>query len=243
MLHTIQILSLRDFALEHLPKVRALRELNARFGKHAAEETVAEASRTFLLDPLATASERQALRLLDFIHLHPKNHWTTHFREDDLTTEQIESNKSDLKQALELQPVIEQHILEAARLLNGLSGVPLPPWLTQTETPAPATTETSRATANVSPPQTNGGITRHKLRTNSLDAPIQEAIAKAGTTKMAAVFQTLKERALAGDAQPFNGSFEGGALVYTNDKNEQATLSKDALGKRIKNLTKAGKRH
>lgn len=169
MLHINQILSLRDFALEHLPKVRALRELNARCGKHAAEETVAGASRTFLLDPLAIASERQALRLLDFIHQHPQTHWTTYYLKELLDGNVIEEQKRELEQALENQPLCEQRILEEARLLNGLSGVPLPPWVAQSNMPAPTIEPGTTATA-LQEQTSNAGLPKREKQIRAIEA-------------------------------------------------------------------------
>ena len=74
--------------------------------------------------------------------------------------------------------------------------------------------------------------TVHKLRTNSLDAPIQKAIKQAGSTDTAPVFVRLKELALSGEL-PFTGLVEGGALCYTDDNDRPATLTKKQLVKRL----------
>lgn len=73
----------------------------------------------------------------------------------------------------------------------------------------------------------------HKLRTNSLDAPIKKAITRAGSLETGAVYLHLRELALSGEP-PFLGTTEGAALCYTNDKNEPDKLTKGALGKRLK---------
>jgi hypothetical protein len=75
--------------------------------------------------------------------------------------------------------------------------------------------------------------TQHKLRTNSLDAPIKKAIGLAGSLETGAVYLKLRELALGGEA-PFSGAFDADALCYTNDRNEPDKLTKNALGKRLK---------
>ena len=82
-------------------------------------------------------------------------------------------------------------------------------------------------------------ITRNKLRKDSLDAPIEKAIKQAGCLDTAAVLKQLKELALSGDALPFTGAFEGSALCYTNDRDEPALLTKNALDKRLSKRRKA----
>ena len=81
-------------------------------------------------------------------------------------------------------------------------------------------------------------ITRNKLRTDSLDAPIQKAIEQAGSLKTAAVFTCLKELARSGEALPFTGYFEGSALGYTTDDDTTALMTKNALDKRLAKLRK-----
>ena len=76
-------------------------------------------------------------------------------------------------------------------------------------------------------------ITRNKLRTDCLDAPIEKAIQQAGCLATAAVFTHLKELALKGEALPFTGVFKGAALCYTNDDDEPDELTRDALRKRL----------
>jgi hypothetical protein len=79
-------------------------------------------------------------------------------------------------------------------------------------------------------------VIRHKLRTNLLDVPIQKAIRQANSFDTAAVYSELKDMALAGE-KPFTGVFIGSAICYTNDNNEVAKLTKNALAKRIKQFT------
>lgn len=100
------------------------------------------------------------------------------------------------------------------------------------KTPAsPGAPEKGKPTA-VSPAVSN--ITRHKIRINSLDAPIQKAIKKADSLDTAAVFVQLKELAISGEL-PFTGLIKGDALCYTDDNDQPATLTKKQLGKRLKN--------
>lgn len=76
-------------------------------------------------------------------------------------------------------------------------------------------------------------IKTNKLRHNSLDPAIDEAIKQAGSDELAAVYLKLKAMAL-DEAMPFTGAFDGDALCYTDDENKPAKLTKDALGKRLK---------
>lgn len=73
----------------------------------------------------------------------------------------------------------------------------------------------------------------NKLRRNNLDPAIDQAVRNVGTSALAEVYLELKEMALTG-TKPFTGVVDGAALCYTNDKNETAKLTKDALGKRLK---------
>jgi hypothetical protein len=74
---------------------------------------------------------------------------------------------------------------------------------------------------------------RNKLRRNSLDPAIDDAIKQAGSNELAAVYLKLKAMAL-DEKLPFTGALDGDALCYTDDENNPAKLSKDALGKRLK---------
>lgn len=75
-------------------------------------------------------------------------------------------------------------------------------------------------------------ITINKLRTNSLDVPIEKAINQAGRLNTAAVWLKLKELALDGEP-PFSGLLEGKALCYTNDDDKPDELTRNALDKRL----------
>lgn len=85
----------------------------------------------------------------------------------------------------------------------------------------------------------DGRTIRNKLRTNSLDVPIKKAMKQANSSDMGAVYLKLKELAL-NEEPPFTGELKGAGLCYTRDDNVPATLTKNALGKRIKNLILSG---
>ncbi len=74
----------------------------------------------------------------------------------------------------------------------------------------------------------------NKLRRNNLDPAIDKAIKQAGNMELADVYLKLKALAL-DEENPFTGALNGNALCYTNDDNEKAELSKEALRKRLKN--------
>lgn len=74
----------------------------------------------------------------------------------------------------------------------------------------------------------------NKLRRNSLDPAIDKAVELAGNKRLADVYLQLRELAIE-EEKPFTGIIDGDALCYTNDNGEAAKLTKDALGKRLKN--------
>lgn len=125
-----QILTLRDMALEYLPKLRELRERNARFGAFYAEQTLDTGWRTAWLDPLATGVQRQAAELLAKISIHPDTaiigHWGWNSHADPET---IAKNQQTLALMREQQAEIEGYILDEARKLCELTGRALPPWM------------------------------------------------------------------------------------------------------------------
>jgi hypothetical protein len=83
-------------------------------------------------------------------------------------------------------------------------------------------------------PDTTPAPVKNKIRTNTLDPAIDKAIKQAGNMELAHVYLKLKE--LAKDEEPpFTGSFYGDALCYTDTNDKPAKLTKDALGKRLKN--------
>lgn len=73
----------------------------------------------------------------------------------------------------------------------------------------------------------------NKLRTNTLDPAIDQAIQQAGCTVLANVYLELKALAM-DECKPFTGIVDGDSLCYTDDENKPAKLSKDALRKRLK---------
>lgn len=75
-------------------------------------------------------------------------------------------------------------------------------------------------------------IKTNKLRRNNLDPAIDKAIKQAGNMELADVYLELKELAISGE-KPFTGALDGDALCYTDDNNDPAQLSKEALGKRL----------
>lgn len=83
-------------------------------------------------------------------------------------------------------------------------------------------------------------VTRKKIGRNILDSAIDKAIKQAGNEELADVFTHLKELAIE-EMLPFIGKIEGDALLYTNDHNKIAKLTKDALGKRLRNRKKRSK--
>jgi hypothetical protein len=83
-------------------------------------------------------------------------------------------------------------------------------------------------------PWAPASVSRNKLRTNSLDAPIKKAIAFAGSLDAGAVWLELRALAME-EEKPFTGVVEGSARCYTNDNNAPSKLSRDALRKRLKN--------
>lgn len=71
-----------------------------------------------------------------------------------------------------------------------------------------------------------------RLTANSIDALIEKAIGLAGGPETGPVFLQLKEMALQGVA-PFTGQVDGTSLIYTDDRNTVARLSKDLLRRRL----------
>jgi hypothetical protein len=88
--------------------------------------------------------------------------------------------------------------------------------------------------AGAVPSDQPSSVRRNKLRTNSLDAPIKKAIALAGSIETGAVWIALRALAIE-EERPFTGVVESSALCYTNDDNNPAKLTKDALRKRLQN--------
>ena len=101
----------------------------------------------------------------------------------------------------------------------------------------PASGPVTPAAVPILPPAAALPVTRHKLRTNSLDAPIKKAVKAANSLNTGAVYLELRTLALNCES-PFTGAFDGDALLYTKDDNKTvAKLSKGNLGKRLKSHT------
>ena len=103
--------------------------------------------------------------------------------------------------------------------------------------PAPASGPVPAAAVPTLPPTAALPVTRHKLRANSLDAPIKKAVKAANSLSTGAVYLELRTLALNCES-PFTGECDGDALLYTKDDNKTvAKLSKKNLGKRLKTHT------
>lgn len=76
-------------------------------------------------------------------------------------------------------------------------------------------------------------IKTKKLRRDCLDTAIDKAIGSAENYEYADVYQQLKKMAL-NETPPFNGFTKDGSLCYTNDNDELADFSKNALRQRLK---------
>ncbi|MER0216059.1 MAG: hypothetical protein DU481_07660 [Nitrosomonas sp.] len=70
-------------------------------------------------------------------------------------------------------------------------------------------------------------------RRNCLDPAIDKAIEMAGNSNTADVYLQLKQLAL-DEHPPFNGTINNGALCDTNDDDDHAELSRDALAGRLR---------
>ena len=130
MLHTNKILSLRDLALDHLPKVRAKRDRMKAHGSIAALSAVAIAPLKTSHDVASTTIEKQAAVLLHWVHQHPDT--STEWLIPSVDNSEKELEEILMKDALRNQPMTEVNMLESAKLLCELSGAPLPPWMTIT---------------------------------------------------------------------------------------------------------------
>lgn len=128
------VLSLRDYALAHLPKVVARREEAASGGRLQAERAVAWSHCLTSYSPASTAIELQASRLLHVVGTHPETHvecLIPNHAEDDgvlsVTVEQaIEWAEQDRENT-------EWLLNDLARELCRLSGSPLPAWMAVTQ--------------------------------------------------------------------------------------------------------------
>jgi hypothetical protein len=87
---------------------------------------------------------------------------------------------------------------------------------------------------NPAPAVIPADLSRNKERRNILDPAIDKAINLAKNTNVADVYLQLKELAIQQE-KPFTGFIDGEALCYTNDNDQPAKLTKNALRKRLKN--------
>lgn len=237
MLDANQVLTLRDFALEHLPKLRDLRERNSRFGSFLAEQTLSSGWTGAWLSPLATGVERQAAQVLAQVYMHPETTIIAHWGwSNGMDPEDIEQAQQTLVLMRERQSETEANLLDEARKLSILSGVSLPRWMDEQHQPkASAKDDAAHRAKPLHADETR--VTKRKLRSNCLDAPIMKAVKLAGCYVTADVFVKLRGLAL-NEEQPFTGMVERDSLEYTNDNNELARLKKNALGKRLRTLKK-----
>jgi hypothetical protein len=234
MLNKNDVLSLRDLALSHLPRVQqqAQSAYTEGGGRKAELQSIAFAPVGVAHTRQPAAIELQAAQLLHLVGRHPDTH--TEWLNDDVAGDDFPGAltailKADAERD---RAATDQMLVESARELCRLAGTRLPPWMLTDDTFvnwSSATTDSS-----TSPLPIAVTSIKHKLRSNSLDVPIKKAIQKAASLATGAVLLELRELALSGEP-PFTGAIDGGALCYTNDKNEPAKLTKDALAKRLKN--------
>ena len=95
-----------------------------------------------------------------------------------------------------------------------------------------ATLKTKKQNQSVSVKKSLPGRKVNKQRRNSLDPAIDKAIENAGSSELEEVYLQLKELAK-DEYPPFNGAFEGNALIYVSDENILKPFTKNALGKRL----------
>lgn len=130
MLNKNDVLSLRDLALAHLPRVTAQRDEVAKHGRRIALQVVACSPIKTNYDPASTAVELQAARLLNLIHQHPETHVF------NLIAEPVEGDDSlclteeiILQDAERNRLLIDEMLETEARELCRISGETLPPWM------------------------------------------------------------------------------------------------------------------
>ena len=141
MLTKDKVLSLRDLALDHMPKSRELRDNVRRVSGNSTQalRVIAGAPDATLCDVAATAIERRAAVLLNLVQQHP-DALVELLNEpapcnDDFPgqLEQILANDARVKQSQ-----TESLMLETARMLCELSGASLPPWMMPIKCAAPS---------------------------------------------------------------------------------------------------------
>lgn len=125
---------------------------------------------------------------------------------------------------------------------------PLAPGLAERVAATAAAYVAAHAVNKQCAPTANPGATRasmlpavkHKLRTNSLDAPIDKAIARAASSNTGPVFLQLRALALE-EEKPFTGAVNGDALCYTTDDGKPGLFTKNALEHRLRSRNKGSK--
>ena len=127
-----------------------------------------------------------------------------------------------------------EELLEIARLEVELEGIKKAAFERRTKILAAETAGITKA-ETLQPAMPKATSKRHKLRTNSLDSPIEKAVNNAGSKKTAAVYVQLRELAINQEI-PFTGITGDNSLSYTGDDGTVKELTKRALGKRLKNL-------
>ena len=132
MLSKDKVLSLRDLALAHLPKVRAERDRMKAHSRFAALKVVAIAPIKTSYDASSTAIENRAAVLLNLVHQHPDASIERLYNSEGGSENVLDPTDVLMKDALRNQPMTEACLLETAKLLCELSGAPLPPWMTIT---------------------------------------------------------------------------------------------------------------
>jgi hypothetical protein len=235
MLNKNDVLSLRDLALSHLPRVRQQAEIayTEGGGRKAELQSIAFAPIGVAHTRQPTAIELQAAQLLHLVGRHPDTH--TEWLSDDVAGDDFPGTLTSIltADAERDRSSIDQLLEETARELCRISGAALPPSMFRDFVPE---LKQNAPVVGLSPPVLATSTT-YKIRTNSLDVAIEKAIAKAGGLGRAAVYLELRELALSGEL-PFTGAIEGDALCYTNDKNEPDRLTKNGLGGRLQRRKK-----
>jgi hypothetical protein len=225
MLHKDKILSLRDLALEHLPKVREQRDLMSKHGRLLALQVVAGGPLKTFYNPASTAIEKRAAALLDLVHQHP-----------DTTTEGLYPAECEMGAALQavllsdarkMQPAIEAAMLEDARLLCRIAGKPVPVWMAGSELqPAPVVTASNEPAIP-------------KNQRPDLLTPLIEKAQRGETDVFSAavIWPKLCDMAEC-KTTPFIGKTESG-LQWIDANDSPQFLTKDALGDRLRRQKKA----
>lgn len=194
MLNKSDVLTLRDLALEQLPKVRATRDAAAQHSRRTALQAVAFSPLGTQYNPASTAIELQASRLLALVGKHPETHdeHLIDVIDDDSLSITIEQA---LAEAERDRQKTETQLLEAARELCRLSGANSPAWMWADITPNGGALVASEAV----PTPSLAAPFRHQIRDRApsiLSAEIAEAKRLApDPTSVASVWDELTKLA------------------------------------------------